>query len=327
MGKVRTKAPELKHVTVWHALLGYWGGMAPQGAIANTYDTVEIPVVDDTRPNLPFENKITVVDRNAIRSLYTDFYAFLADAGINGVKTDVQSFVDILSSATARRSLIYTYLEEWARSSFQHFGNNSISCMSQFPQSLFRIQMRHDRSPQVMRNSDDFYPEIEDSHRWHIWANAYNAIFMQHLNVLPDWDMFQTVHAYSDYHAAARCVSGGPIYITDTPGEHNIDLIRQISCKTAKNTTVILRASVLGKAIDPYQEFHANLLLRIGAFHGEFSSLLFENLGAKPQLTFLRCCWNWHTNIGHFQYFCPKNRGFNPTCRLSWRKPSNSLRC
>lgn len=39
----------------------------------------------------------------------------------------------------------------------------------------------------------------------------------QHLNVIPDWDMFQTVHEYSGFHAAARCVSGGPIYIVCSP--------------------------------------------------------------------------------------------------------------
>ena len=47
----------------------------------------------------------------------------------------------------------------------------------------------------------------------HVFANAHSALFVQHLNVLPDWDMFQTSHAYSGFHAAARCVSGGPIVI------------------------------------------------------------------------------------------------------------------
>src|SRR5271163_4632165 len=83
----------------------------------------------------------------------------------------------------------------------------------------------HTTTPRIMlRNSDDFFPDIPSSHPWHVFCNAHNALLVQHLNVLPDWDMFQTSHPYSGFHAAARCISGGPIYITDSPGQHNVSL-------------------------------------------------------------------------------------------------------
>lgn len=80
--------------------------------------------------------------------------------------------------------------------------------------------------------------------------------------------MFQTVHDYSGFHAAARCVSGGPIYITDVPGQHDIELINQMTGLTPRGKTVIFRPSVLGKSIDYYVGYDDNSLLKVGAYHG-----------------------------------------------------------
>jgi len=35
-----------------------------------------------------------------------------------------------------------------------------------------------------------------------------------------DWDMFSSRHVAADIHAAARAVSGGPVYVSDAPGPH-----------------------------------------------------------------------------------------------------------
>lgn len=80
--------------------------------------------------------------------------------------------------------------------------------------------------------------------------------------------MFQTHHAYSSYHAAARCVSGGPIYFTDEPGKHDIDLIAQMTARTTQGKTVILRPSVVGKTIGIYTAYEEERLLKVGAFSG-----------------------------------------------------------
>lgn len=133
--------------------------------------------------------------------------------------------------------------------------------------------MPTNRPPILVRNSDDFFPEIASSHPWHVFCNAGNALFTQHLNVTPDWDMFQTVHDYSSYHAAARCISGGPVYITDEPGKHNIALIKQMtgpSVKMAagKHKTVIFRPENIGKTLDPYVAYEDEVLLKVGNYVG-----------------------------------------------------------
>ncbi len=120
----------------------------------------------------------------------------------------------------------------------------------------------------MVRNSDDFFPGIPSSHPWHIFVNAHNSLLTSHLNILPDWDMFQTSHPYSSFHAAGRCVSGGPIYFTDEPGKHNLDLIAQMTARTIQGKTIILRPSVIGKTVGIYTAYEEERLLKVGTFTG-----------------------------------------------------------
>lgn len=266
---IRKNHPHIQHIAVWHALLGYWGGIAPDGKLAETYKTIEVTREDADRRNLPLGGKMTVIAQEDVSRFYNDFYKFLSDAGVDAVKTDAQFMIDTWVEASPRRDLINAYLEAWTISTLRHFSAKAISCMSQFPQALFHSQMPTNRPTILVRNSDDFFPEIPASHPWHVWTNAHNAIFMSYLNVLPDWDMFQTVHEYSGFHAAARCISGGPIYITDVPGEHDMDLIGQMTGPTPQGKTVIFRPSSLGKTVDPYIGYDDDLLLKVGGHHSK----------------------------------------------------------
>jgi hypothetical protein len=267
--QIRSKHKNIQHIAVWHALLGYWAGISPDGEIAKTYKTTEVVREDAVRRNPPLGGKMTVVAKDDVDKFYDDFYRFLSDCGIDAVKTDAQFMTDTWVSAKVRRELIHKYLDAWTISALRHFSIKAISCMSQTPQNLFYSQLPRNRPAMLVRNSDDFFPEIPASHPWHVWTNAHNTLFTQHLNILPDWDMFQTVHDYSGFHAAARCVSGGPIYITDVPGKHDIDLINQMTGPTPRGKTVIFRPSVLGKSIDQYVGYDDNSLLKVGAYHGQ----------------------------------------------------------
>ena len=193
-------------------------------------------------------------------------HRFLYDAGINSVKADTQFFLDHLDDAGDRRTLIKTCQDEWARASVKYFGPKTISCMSQIPQTLFYSQLPISKPRFTVRNSDDFFPDEPSSHSWHVFCNAHNSVLTQHLNVLPDWDMFQTNHAYSAFHAAARCVSGGPITFTDKPGEHDIALIDQVTSK-APVRRIILRPGV-GKSTQVYTGHTERAFCKIASYSG-----------------------------------------------------------
>ncbi|CAG8087905.1 unnamed protein product [Penicillium salamii] len=269
---IRQKNPRIEHIAVWHALLGYWGGISPDGALAQRFKTKQVRIKDSAAngpiaQNLP-EGRIVAIDPEDIQRFYDGFYNYLSSAGIDSVKTDCQFFLDLLDDPADRTSFMTSYQDAWSIASLKHFGTRSISCGSMTPQIMFHSQMPTNKPTLPLRNSDDFFPEVPASHPWHIFCNAHNSLFTRYLNVLPDWDMFQTSHPYASFHAAARCVSGGPIYITDEPGKHDISLLDQMTAQTVTDITVILRPSIIGRTMDIYNDYNEGQVVRIGSYTG-----------------------------------------------------------
>ncbi|KXZ42609.1 hypothetical protein GPECTOR_130g570 [Gonium pectorale] len=94
----------------------------------------------------------------------------------------------------------------------------------------------------VARASDDFYPRDPASSHPHIVACAYNSLFLGAL-LQPDWDMFHSKHPAARLHAAARAVSGGPVYVSDKPGEHDFSLLHSLVLPDGS----VLRAGLPGR--------------------------------------------------------------------------------
>ncbi|KAL4774375.1 glycoside hydrolase superfamily [Aspergillus nidulans var. acristatus] len=263
---IREQHRNIEYILVWHALFGYWGGISPEGSLAAIYKTREVTLNSTIRPSM------LTIDPSDIQRFYNDFYAFLSRSGISGVKTDAQSFLDLLADPEDRRSYANAYQDAWTISSLRHFGPKAISCMSQIPQTIFHSQLPTNKPTIVVRNSNDFFPDIDDSHTWHVFCNAHNALLTRYLNVLPDWDMFQTLPAngpdYASFHAAARCISGGPIDITDKPGQHDIQLIKQMTASTIQGTTITLRPDIAARTLDMYHDIREGHILCVGTYHG-----------------------------------------------------------
>lgn len=263
--KIRSKFPHIRDIAVWHALMGYWGCMSPDtGHIKDDYKVIEIELAEGT----PAAGKRYAVSPEDIHRFYSDFYTFLANSGVTAVKTDVQMYLDLLTSTEHRRSFTTTYQSAWTQAHLRHLSGKAISCMSQIPQILYHSFLPTNTPRIMLRNSDDFFPDVASSHPWHVFANAHTALFVQHLNVLPDWDMFQTSHDFSGFHAAARCVSGGPIYITDYPGQSNIDLIKQMTARNPRGDTIVLRPSTIGKTLGVYDSYESGSVLKVGTYDG-----------------------------------------------------------
>ena len=260
---IREKFPNIEHIAVWHALLGYWGGISPDGELAKNYKTKTIQKEAGVAGGT-----MLAIDPDDVHRFYDDCYAFLSSAGVDSVKTDAQFFLDLIVDHEDRRRFTNSYQDAWETAHLRYFGAKAISCMSQTPQIMFHSLITTTKPRILLRNSDDFFPDVPSSHPWHIFCNAHNAIFTQHLNILPDWDMFQTIHPYSAFHAAARCVSGGPIYITDEPGKHDLHLIDQISARNPRGQTIILRPSCVGKTLDFYNDYNEQRILKVGTFNG-----------------------------------------------------------
>ncbi|TVU26011.1 hypothetical protein EJB05_28536, partial [Eragrostis curvula] len=82
------------------------------------------------------------------------------------------------------------------------------------PRALLRRAARvpRRRRTAVVWASEDFLPRDPVSHTIHVASTAYNSVFLGEF-MLPDWDMFHSLHPAAEYHGSARAISGGPIYV------------------------------------------------------------------------------------------------------------------
>ncbi|GAV74785.1 Raffinose_syn domain-containing protein [Cephalotus follicularis] len=238
----------LKYVYVWHAITGYWGGVRTDVNEMEHYESkLAFPISSPgVKSNEPCDalNSITttglgLVNPAKVFNFYNELHSYLASAGIDGVKVDVQNILETLGAGHGGRvKLARNYHQALEASISRNFRNNDIiSCMSHNTDGLYSA-----KRTAVIRASDDFWPGDPASHTIHIASVAYNTIFLGEF-MQPDWDMFHSLHPMAEYHAAARAVGGCAIYVSDKPGHHDFDLLRKLVLPDGS----ILRAKLPGR--------------------------------------------------------------------------------
>ncbi|KAL9273211.1 putative galactinol--sucrose galactosyltransferase 2 [Drosera capensis] len=114
----------LKYVYVWHALVGYWGGLLPSSDALKNVRGVAMDSIE--------EYGRAVIDPEKIYDFYIDQHSFLASIGDDGVKVDVQNVIETVGSGYGGRVALgkeYQYaLEESVAKNFKE--SNLICCMS-----------------------------------------------------------------------------------------------------------------------------------------------------------------------------------------------------
>ncbi|KAI3931194.1 hypothetical protein MKW92_045942 [Papaver armeniacum] len=238
----------LKYVYVWHAITGYWGGVRPGAEGMEEYGSVlSFPAVSEgVLLNEPGWKKdvlavqgLGLVNPKSVYKFYNELHEYLASAGIDGVKVDVQCILETLGAGLGGRvELARQYHQALDASVARNFADNGIiACMSHNTDALYCS-----KQTAVVRASDDFYPRDPVSHTIHIASVAYNSIFLGEF-MQPDWDMFHSFHPAAEYHASARAISGGPVYVSDAPGKHNFEILKKIVLPDGS----ILRAKLPGR--------------------------------------------------------------------------------
>ncbi|EIE27114.1 raffinose synthase [Coccomyxa subellipsoidea C-169] len=221
----------LRYIYCWHGLSCYWSGVSPYEEDVANYNARLVfseptPGLVEIEPSMAWNPSVIsgvgVVDN--VRDIYSDMHAYLAAAGINGVKVDCQAGVGLAGSTEGGGPQAALHLNGALEDSVAaHFpGNHCINCMCHSTENLYRM-----RDTAVVRVSDDFYPRNPASSYPHIAACAYNGFFLSAI-MHPDWDMFQSKHPAATAHAAARAVSGAAVYVSDYPGQHDFDLLKSL---------------------------------------------------------------------------------------------------
>lgn len=106
---------------------------------------------------------------------------------------------EVLGPAVKVQTIRPAYKNAVIAAANKHFGGSTsgrvIFCMEMTPRVLLGEEIGLPSSTSVvkervvLRNSDDYFPDQPDSHRYHIFANAVNLIFTSQLNAIPDLDM------------------------------------------------------------------------------------------------------------------------------------------
>ncbi|KAL2603528.1 hypothetical protein AAZV13_09G015700 [Glycine max] len=223
----------LKYVYVWHALLGYWGGLDPNASGTKKYDPkLRYPVQSpgnlantrDLSIDAMEKYGIGVMDPAKISEFYDDLHSYLVSQNIDGVKVDVQNILETISSGLGGRVLLTRrFQQELEKSISTNFQDNSIiCCMAHNTDSTY-----HSKQSAITRASDDYYPKNPTTQSLHIAAIAFNSIFFGEI-VVPDWDMFYSLHDAAEFHAVARAVGGCGVYVSDKPGQHDFNVLKKL---------------------------------------------------------------------------------------------------
>jgi raffinose synthase len=266
---------------VWHAVIGYWGGV----------DGERLPgygVIDQTRQfgegvlshapsfnQIWWGNVVGFVPAAHVRRFYEDYHASLAAQGVDGVKVDSQAVLESVAQRQGGRIAVSrAYREALEESVQKHFDGRLINCMSNGQETWYGSL----RSS-LLRSSIDFFPTMPETHGMHLYTNAQVGLwFGQFMH--PDWDMFQSGHEWGAFHAAGRAISGGPVYVSDKPGEHDFALLKKLVC--SDGSVLLCDAPALPTidclCVDPT---HEDVLLKIwnrsgaagvvGVFNARFS--------------------------------------------------------
>ncbi|CAN4113047.1 unnamed protein product [Withania somnifera] len=238
----------LNYVYVWHAITGYWGGVEPGVKGMEEYGSV-VKYPDITKGVMENEpgwktdaiavQGLGLVNPKSAYKFYNEMHSYLASAGVDGLKVDVQCILETLGGGLGGRvELTKQYHQALDASVARNFPDNGcIACMSHNTDALYCS-----KQTAVVRASDDFYPRDPASHTIHIACVAYNSVFLGEI-MLPDWDMFHSLHPAAEYHGSARALSGGPVYVSDAPGKHNFEVLRKLVLPDGS----ILRARLPGR--------------------------------------------------------------------------------
>ncbi|KAG8384855.1 hypothetical protein BUALT_Bualt04G0161800 [Buddleja alternifolia] len=228
------------YVYVWHALCGYWGGLRPNVKglpEAKVIAPKLTPGLETTMEDLAVDkivnNGVGLVPPELADRMYEGLHSHLESVGIDGVKVDVIHLLEMLCEEYGGRvDLAKAYYKALSSSVKNHFkGNGVIASMEHCNDFMFLGT----EAICLGRVGDDFWctdPSGDPNGTFwlqgcHMVHCAYNSLWMGNF-IHPDWDMFQSTHPCAEFHAASRAISGGPIYVSDSVGKHNFELLKSM---------------------------------------------------------------------------------------------------
>ncbi len=238
---------DIKQIFGWIAYNGFWEGVksAEFEEFLPLVHTGFVPIrlhkycydVDnqgEATAGMTFIKKECIENDNflildKLNEFYFKYFTYLKNEGINGIKIDAMAWIEMYGEHIGGRVFAMKKLLDAAKvSTCSAFNGALLNCSCNSNDYYFNAEFSN-----VTRTSTDFYPLKPETNGTHILTNAHVSTWIGEI-VLPDWDMFQTGIYGGEFHAAARAISGGPVYSTDEIGKENFNIMKKLSLSDGK---------------------------------------------------------------------------------------------
>lgn len=237
------KTNGVSQVLAWTAFGGYWHGTDHRNFPQLTFHQDQGTAAD----HLQFQMSTSQVESNSDATVgpnfvpqdiletpitlpedwkawYQTFARYLRSCDIDGMKIDAIAWIELFAQkrggrAQAMRDLVRAI----EQTSEQYFEGEMLYCSSCSNDFFLQAEQAG-----VTRTSTDYFPDIPESHGAHVVKNSIISFFTGEI-IFPDWDMFQSHEMAAEFHAFARAISGGPIYVADIPEKSNPAILSKLA--------------------------------------------------------------------------------------------------
>ncbi|HEY3372257.1 MAG TPA: Sip1-related alpha-galactosidase [Prolixibacteraceae bacterium] len=222
----------LKYVGIWHAYDGYWNGINPDSKLGQRYKKELFTWTQNERVDVASKAvsySFIKPQSDSLKAFYDQWHRYFLHEGFDFIKVDNQLVTERMSLNTYPIDLMAQKMHEALYTSvFKNFNGAIINCMDMTNDAFY-----HFGKSAVARAVEDYFPERDGGVGYqlekggpaaHVLMALYNSLYFSQM-VYPDFDMFESDNTYGAFHAAARAISGGPVYITDMPGKQKFEVL------------------------------------------------------------------------------------------------------
>lgn len=248
----------IQEIGVWHTFNGYWNGINIDSELGKKYKDELFSwetkpwatgeAIEDSK-----QYHFIKPESNRLLEFYQEMHRSFKDQGFTFLKVDNQLVAEQMAP---KNYPVFTLSEKMHealyRSADEFFDGTIINCMDMTADAYLNFG-----TSAVARSVEDYFPAEENGSgigykipygnaAVHLVMGLYNSLYFQQM-VYPDLDMFESHNPDGEFHAVARAINNGPIYITDRPGEQDFDILRRLCYSDGR----LIRPS---KALTPTQD-------------------------------------------------------------------------
>ena len=225
----------VKYMGVWHAFDGLWNGIDPGSELGRQFAPAMFSWTQKESPDkedAPLKTYHFIKpNSDSLNAFYNNWHRYLKEQGFDFVKVDNQLVVERMA---VNNYPVFTLSDSMHKALYRsvnkYFNGAIINCMDMTADAYLNFG-----SSAVARTSEDYFPyQADETYNLqrgnaaaHVLQAIYNSLYFGQM-VYPDFDLFQSHNPNAIFHAIARSINCGPIYITDNIGEQKFEVLKPL---------------------------------------------------------------------------------------------------